>query len=157
MRTPICLYLLLLIMPSPPALAQDNEEARIKTALDDRYQQWVAAENKRDAAAVTNFYDDNAVLLPKSEEPVLGKAAIGEYYKKQMANPQFVPFTLTLDWNSFHLVGDIAIATAIFEGDATRNEKQIHFRGKNFLVWKKEADGSWKIFRYMYDEIPLKK
>ena len=157
MRTPLFLCLLLLIIPSLPALAQDNDEAKIKTALDDRYQQWVAAENKRDAAAVTNFYDDNAVLLPKSEEPVLGKAAIGEYYKKQMANPQFVPFTLNSDWNSFHLAGDVAIATAIFEGDATRNEKQIHFRGKNFLVWKKQADGSWKIFRYMYDEIPPKK
>jgi uncharacterized protein (TIGR02246 family) len=139
---------------SVPAFAQDNQEAKIKAAVEDRYQDWLRAANKKDAAEMTNLYDDNAVLLPKSEEPVLGKAAIGEYYKKLFANPQFVPFTLTLDWNSFHLVGDIAIATAIFEGDATRNEKQIHFRGKDFLVWKKEADGSWKIFRYMYDEIP---
>jgi len=30
-------------------------------------------------------------------------------------------------------------------------------RRKNLLVWKKEADGSWKIFRYIYDEIPAKK
>ena len=136
-----------------PVVAQDNE-AKIKAAVENRYQDWLAAANKKDDAAMTNLYDDNAVLLPKSEEPVLGKAAIGEYYKKLFANPQFVPFTLTLNWNSFHLVGDIAIATAIFEGDATRNEKQIHFRGKDFLVWKKEADGSWKIFRYMFDEIP---
>jgi len=41
--------------------------------------------------------------------------------------------------------------------NVTRNRKQIHFGGKNLLVWKKEADGSWKIFRYMYDEIPAKK
>jgi len=58
--------------------------------------------------------------VPKSEEPVLGKAAIGAYYKKLFANPQFVPFTLTLNWNSFHLAGDIAIATALLEGDVTR-------------------------------------
>ena len=49
------------------------------------------------------------------------------------------------------------IATVLFEGDVTRNGKQIHFRGKELLVWKKQADGSWKIFRYMYDEIPAKK
>ena len=104
-----------------------------------------------------NLYDENAVLLPKSEEPVIGKAAIGEYYEKLFANPQFVPFTLTIDWNSFRAVGDTAIATSVFEGDVTRNGKQIHFRGKNLLVWKKQADGSWKIFRYMYDEIPAKK
>ena len=88
---------------------------------------------------------------------MLGKAAIGEYYEKLFANPQFVPFTLTIDWNSFRAVGDTAIATSVFEGDVTRNGKQIHFRGKNLLVWKKQADGSWKIFRYMYDEIPAKK
>ena len=140
-----------------PLLANDDQDAKIKTAIEERYQEWLAAENKRDATAVTNLYDDNAVLLPKSEELVIGKAAIGEFYKKQMADPHFVPFTLKSDWNSFYLAGDVAMATSVFEGDATRNEKQIHFRGKNFLVWKKQNDGSWKIFRYMYDEIPLKK
>lgn len=148
-----CLMLLL----SVPILASDDEEARIKAVVEDRYKEWLAAANKKDAAALTNLYDENAVLLPKQEEPAIGKAAIGEYYKKLVADPQFVPFTLTLNWNSFHLVGDIAIATALFEGDVTRNGKPIHFRGKNLLVWKKQTDGSWKIFRYMFDEIPAKK
>jgi uncharacterized protein (TIGR02246 family) len=139
------------------ALANDHDEARIKAAVEDRYQEWLSAANKKDATALTNLYDENAVLMPKAEEPVLGKAAIGEYYKKLVADPHFVPFTLKLDWNSFHVVDDIAIATALFEGDATRDGKQIHFRGKDLLVWKKQADGSWKIFRYMYDEIPAKK
>ena len=104
-----------------------------------------------------DLYDENAVLMPKSEEPVLGKAAIGEYYKKLFANPDFVPFTLNSNWNSFHVAGDVAIATSVFEGDVTRNAKQIHFRGKNLLVWKKQGDGSWKVFRYVFEEIPAKK
>jgi ketosteroid isomerase-like protein len=139
-----------------PALAQDNE-AEIKATVENRYQEWLAAENKKDTAAITNLYDESAVLMPKSEEPVTGKAAIGEYYRKLVANPNFVPFTLSLNGNTFYAVGDIAIVAAVFEGDATRNGKQIHFRGKNLLVWKKQADGSWKIFRYMFDEIPAKK
>ena len=151
------LLLTLMLLLSVPVLANDNEDAKIKAAVEDRYKEWIAAENKKDAAAITNLYDENAVLMPKAEEPVLGKAAIGEYYKKLFANPNFVPFTLALNWNSFHVVGDIAIATVVFEGDLTRNGKQIHFRGKDLLVWKKQADGSWKIFRYMFDEIPAKK
>src|ERR1700736_2416191 len=139
-----------------PALAKDNE-AEIKAAVEDRYKEWIAAANKKDVSAMTSLYNENAVLMPKAEEPVLGKAAIGDYYKKLFANPNFVPFTLALNWNSFHVVGDIAIATVVFEGDLTRNGKQIHFRGKDLLVWKKQADGSWKIFRYMFDEIPAKK
>jgi len=152
------LFLLtLMLVLSVPVLANDNEEARIKAAVEDVYKQWLAAANKKDAAAMMDLYDENAVLMPKSEEPAIGKAAIGEYYKKLFANPNFVPFALTLNWNSFHLAGDIAIATSTFEGDVTRNSKQIHFSGKNLLVWKKQADGSWKIFRYMFDEIPAKK
>jgi uncharacterized protein (TIGR02246 family) len=152
------LFLLtLMLLLSVPVLANDSEDAKIKAAVEDRYKEWIAAENKKDAAATMDLYDENAVLMPKAEEPVLGKAAIGEYYKKLFANPNFVPFTLALNWNSFHVVGDIAIATVVFEGDLTRNGKQIHFRGKDLLVWKKQADGSWKIFRYMFDEIPAKK
>ena len=139
-----------------PALAQDNE-AEIKATVENHYKEWLAAANKKDVSAMLNLYDENAVLMPKQEEPVLGKAAISEYYKKLFADPQFVPFTLTTNWNSFHVVGDIAIATSVFEGDVTRNGKQIHFRGKNLLVWKKQVDGSWKIFRYMFDEIPARK
>jgi ketosteroid isomerase-like protein len=137
--------------------AQDNEEATVKAEVEDRYLESIAAANKKDTAAMTNLYDDNAVLMPQSEEAVLGKAAIGEYYKKLFANPDFVPFTLKSDWNSFQLAGDIAIAASVFEGDATRHEKHIHFHGKDLLVWKKQSDGSWKIFRNMYDEIPAKK
>jgi ketosteroid isomerase-like protein len=56
---------------------------------------------------------------------------------------------------SFHFA--CAIETADFDGVVTRNDKQINFHGKNLIVWKKQEDGSWKIFRYMFDEIPAKK
>jgi uncharacterized protein (TIGR02246 family) len=153
----LIVLLTMMFFLSPLAFAQDNEQAAIKNAVQRRYQDWLAAANKKDVAAMTDLYDENAVLMPKSEEPVLGKTAISDYYKKLFANPQFVPFTLTLNWNSFYTVGDIAVATALFEGDVTRDGKQIHFRGKNLLVWKKQNNSSWKIFRYMYDEIPAKK
>ena len=145
-----------MLLLSVPAMAQE-EEGKIKAAVEDRYKEWLAAANKKNAAAMIGLYDENAVFMPKSEEPVLGKAAIGEYYKKLFANSDFVPFTLNSNWNSFHVAGDVAIATSVFEGDVTRNGKQIHFRGKNLLVWKKQGDGSWKVFRYMFDEIPAKK
>ena len=133
MRTLLSLALMFLVIL--PVLAKDDE-ARIKAAVEDRYKEWLAAANKKDAETLTSLYDEDAVLMPKEEEPVLGKAAIGEYYKKLVADPHFVPFTLTLNWNSFHVVGDIAIATSVFEGDVTRNGKQTHFRGKNLLVWR---------------------
>ena len=139
-----------------PALAQ-HDEANIKTVVEDRYKEWFAAANKKDAEGLTNLYDEHAVLMPKQEEPVIGKAAIAEYYKRLVADPHFVPFTVTFESNSFHVVGDIAIDTGDFDGELTRGGKRIYFHGKTLLVWKKQKDGSWKIFRYMFDEIPAKK
>ena len=150
------LSLTLMLLGILPALAKDDQ-ATIKTALEDRYKEWIAAANKKEAGALTSFYDDNAVLMPPRQEPVVGKAAIGEWYKQLLSDPQFVPFTETLTSNSFHLVGDTAIDTADFDGVATRDGKEIHFHGKNLIVWKKQNDGSWKIFRYMWDEFPAKK
>ena len=120
MRKPFLASLMFLVVL--PAFAQDDE-AKTKAAVENRYQDWLAAANKKDVAAMTNLYDENAVLMPKSDEPLLGKAAIREYYKKLFADPHFVPFTLNIDWNSFHVVDDIAIVTSVFEGDVTRNEK----------------------------------
>ena len=150
------LSLTLMLIAVLPTRAMDNE-AKIKAVVEDRYKEWIAAANAKDAEALTNLYDDNAVLMPKQEEPVIGKAAIAEYYKKLVADPHFVQFKETFESNSFHVVGDIAIETADFDGELTRNDKPIHFHGKILLVWKKQRDGSWKIFRYMFDEIPAKK
>ena len=75
MRNLLLLTLMLLVVL--PALANENE-AGIKATVENRYKEWIAAANKKDAVALTNLYDDNAVLMPKEEEPVIGKATIGE-------------------------------------------------------------------------------
>jgi uncharacterized protein (TIGR02246 family) len=151
-----CVVLTLVFLAVVPVLAKDDE-AKIKAAVTERYQRWIAAENKKDAEAIADFYDENAVLMPKQEEPVIGKAAIGEYYRKLVADPPLCAVHAALESNSFHVVGDVAIETADFDGVVKRNDKQIPFHGRNLIVWKKQKDGSWKIFRYMFDEIPAKK
>jgi len=73
-----CVVLTLVFLAVVPVLAKDDE-AKIKAAVTESYQRWIAAENKKDAEAITDLYDENAVLMPKQEEPVIGKTAIGEY------------------------------------------------------------------------------
>src|SRR5215472_13497546 len=99
---------MLVFLSVVPLLAQDDE-AKIKAAVTERYQLWIAAENEKDAEAITSLYDENAVLMPKQEEAVIGRPAIGEYYRRLVADPHFVPFSLTLHSNSFYVVADIAI------------------------------------------------
>lgn len=139
-----------------PALA-GPDDARIKTEVENRYREWVAAASGKNVEAVTSLYDDDAVLMPKAEEGVVGKAAIAAYYRNLFADPHYVPFTGTFASTSFSTEEGLAIDTLDFDGDLTRAGKHIHFRASTLLVWKKQKDGSWKIFRYMFDEIPAKK
>lgn len=154
MRTLLSLTFMSIAVLAAPAR---HDEARIKTEVESRYREWITAASAKDPKAMTTLFDENAVLMPMKEEPVIGKAAIAQYYKKLFADPHFVPFTETFESSSFHVVGDIAIDTMDFDGEATRDGKQIHFHGKVLLVWKKGREDSWKIFRYMFDEIPVKK
>jgi ketosteroid isomerase-like protein len=150
------LALALLFLAVVPALAKDDE-AQIKAAIADGYKQWVAAANKKDAVALANLYDADAVLMPPREEAVVGHDAILAWFQRYVGDPRLVPFTDVFTSFSFHVVGDIAIDTSDFDGDATRDGQPIHFHGKNIVLWKKQKDGSWKIYRDMWDEIPPKR
>ena len=62
MRNLLLLTLMLLVVS--PAVANESE-AEIKTTVENRYKEWIAAANKKDAVALTNLYDENAVLMPR--------------------------------------------------------------------------------------------
>ena len=61
-----CVVLTLVFLAVVPVLAKDDE-ANIKAAVTERYQRWIAAENKNDAEAITDLYDENVVLMPRQE------------------------------------------------------------------------------------------
>ena len=84
MRNLLLLTLMLLVVL--PALANENE-AEIKATVENRYKEWIAAANKKDADALTNLYDENAVLMPKEEEPVLGKATTRRVLQEACRRP----------------------------------------------------------------------
>ena len=87
MRKLFLLTLMLLLYVT--VMASDNEEGKIKAAVEDRYKEWLAAANQKDAAALTNLYDENAVLMPKEEEPVIGKATTRRVLQEACRRPAF--------------------------------------------------------------------
>ena len=53
-----------------------------------------------------------------------------------------------LTTNSVDVGGDYAIETGNYELTATpKGGKPVTEKGKYITVWKKQADGSWKIYR----------
>ncbi len=126
----------------------------VQAAINKAYARYVEATKSKNAAAAASLYDDEAMLLPPHEKPVSGKDAILAYYRKFYASPGRLlaeTFT-TLD---LHVSTDLALEVVDENGAVdVPDHGTISFHGKSFVVWKRQTDGSWKIYRDMWDEYP---
>jgi ketosteroid isomerase-like protein len=81
---------------------------------------------------------------------VRGREAIREFYKGyysgswKLLDEQFKNTSLVLQ-------EDLAIETADYSGEIEHGQMgTVHFKGKNFVIWRRQKDGSWKLFRDMW-------
>ncbi|HVZ16826.1 MAG TPA: DUF4440 domain-containing protein [Terriglobales bacterium] len=99
--------------------------------LDSRADKWMS------------YFADNAAI--PSTPPVAGRQALTDHYRKVFANPDF-----TLKWepskgevfgggNMGYTVGKYVA------GFKDKNGQSMEQTGAYITVWKKQADGSWKI------------
>jgi uncharacterized protein (TIGR02246 family) len=127
--------------PPPPA----NDPAIIAVA--DTY---VAAVLKGDAAAITDLYTEDAMDMPPNAATVKGRAAIGEFYKKQMSGAKFSAFTLKhLETRS---AGDVGYDVGSYDQTLTPTgaPAPVHDTGK-YLVVVKRVGGKWKVAHAIYN------
>ena len=123
-----------------PALAQTT--AQIQKLND----QWMAAFNKGDAAAVAAMYTIDAYVLPDGKEMVKGRPAIEALWKQQMAGATVEKIT-TFDVKP--LGGNAAreIGTATMK---TKAQPPHDVVVKYAVVWQKEG-GQWKLLQDIWN------
>ena len=147
----LCLLILIpaIFLQGSPLNAGEDLQA-IRAAITKNYRDWIDATKRKDVNAVLALYTDDAIVLPPGAAPVTGRDAIREFYKRYYADPsqlldeQFISTSLVVR-------DDLVIDTAEYSGEIDRGEKgKIHFRGKNLVVWKRQNDGSWRLFRDMW-------
>lgn len=147
------------VMLAVPAVAQsscDTSPAAVKEAAaiaQQGYAQWIAAEKVNNADAAGALYTDDAVLLPPGEPARVGRSAILEWYHASnrgpaaLADETFTPTALAR-------CGDMILDVSEFRGHFNVPGKGIFpFHGKNMVIWKKDADGKWKLYRDMWSNI----
>src|SRR5579884_1314167 len=134
----------------PNAAAADGantSEVQVRKAIAEGYRQWISAVQKKDVNAVAALYTEDAVMLPPNQPAVSGREAIRHFYEDFYRSPGTLlneEFTTT----SLELRGDMAIETADFSGDVQLPDKgKISFKGKNLVVWQKQKNGAWMLFR----------
>lgn len=117
-----------------PALAQS------KAAVQKLNDQWAAAFNKGDAAAVAAMYTKDAYVLPAGGEMVQGRAAIEALWKKDMEQLADVKCT-TIDVKPLGASAAREIGTCTFK---TKSQPAQDGDLKYAVLWQKEG-GQWKL------------
>jgi len=116
-----------------------DEEAIRQTDL-----AWSAAQQTDGLDGVMPFYVDDAILLPPNSPMAIGKEAIREA-SATIDAPGF-----SVSWKPMKVEvadsGELGYAIGNFEGTGIDPEgNPIPVKGKYVEIWKKQADGSWKV------------
>ena len=116
-----------------------DEEAIRQTDL-----AWSAAQQTDGLDGVMPFYVDDAILLPPNSPMAIGKEAIREA-SATIDAPGF-----SVSWKPMKVEvadsGELGYAIGNLEGTGVDSEgNPIPVKGKYVEIWKKQADGSWKV------------
>jgi uncharacterized protein (TIGR02246 family) len=117
------------------------DEAAIRAAS----QEWSNAASNRDLEKAVSFYAEDATYNPPGAPLAAGKDAIRKVWTNVVAIPGG-----NLRWVTSKVEvarsGDLAYDTGAYT--LTKNDasgKPVTATGKYVVVWKKQADGKWKV------------
>jgi uncharacterized protein (TIGR02246 family) len=140
----VSLTLILLAAACGPATPPDNRAADV-TALRDLDAQWAKTTATNDVDAIVAYYSDDASLLPPDAPIVTGKQAIRAAWAAMLAPG------VSLSWTADKVEAARSSDLAYMTGNYTMSTKQslskapVTEQGKYVEVWKKQADGKWKV------------
>ena len=124
------------------------DEAAVRKAIAAADSEFAVAFNKGDAATAASFYTDDAVSRPPNQEPESGRAAIEQgnagMFKAVGKINDFKIEQKDLDIFADHAVEIGSYSFSFTPGGAKAAQKD---HGSFLNYWKKQPDGSWKIYR----------
>jgi uncharacterized protein (TIGR02246 family) len=122
------------------------EAAIRKLPIDD----WCAAEKARDLDAKMRLFTPDAVLMPPAHPPVVGQQAVRTWHEGAWKQTKY-ECTGTVD--EVQMGGESAFARGTFSGvlTPTRGGAPKRDSGKFLNVVQRQADGSWKIARAIWN------
>ncbi len=127
--------------PSAPPDTRAADEAALRAIIKD----WAAAAQAKDAAKFVSLYADDAVVMMAGAPDLRGLAAIREGIPAMMQDPAFA-LSFEADTVEVARSGDLAYETGSYSMTMTGPDKKPATEmGHYVVVWRKGADGAWKV------------
>ena len=113
---------------------------------------FTAAFNSGDGAGVAALYTDDAALLPPGGQRVDGRAAIQTFWQGGIDGGLT---NLTLRAVEVEGNGNAAYEVGAFSFQVPGEDGQpVTVEGKYIVIWKKGADGAWRLHRDIWNITP---
>ena len=108
-----------------------------------------------DAGVLAEMYTADAIVFPPDHEMVKGRDAIGEFWKATRDSGVTSATLTTLDVGRS---GDVAYEVGTVSLTIQSDGKEVTTAmAKYVVVWKRAADGSWKLHRDIWNGLPERK
>lgn len=126
-----------------------SDETAARAQIDAAAKRIWDAVGRSDAAAVLAEYADDAMVMGAGAPAIEGKPAITAWAKTLFGDNTFKDVSGNV--KDITVGGDIAIETGSYAMTLVRKATGVASsdRGKYLHIWKRSADGSWKVIRYM--------
>jgi uncharacterized protein (TIGR02246 family) len=146
----LTIFAIALVVGTVAPAAADSPRDEIEAAL----VTFAGAFNSGDGAKVAAHYAEDAAVFPPDSPRVDGRAKIQEFWQGAIKAGLK---DLTLKAVEVHGTGDLAHEVGEVSYSAPDNSGQRKTAtGKYIVVWKKDPDGTWRLYRDIWNGNPAK-
>jgi len=149
------ILLVVILVSSITSLVPEGVEAdEVRKAVEAANAEWVAAFNRGDAVAVAALYTEGATLMPPDREMVRGRKGIQEFWQgaiqRGVKDAALTTVEVQADGNTAYEIGRASFTVH------AKDQAPKPISSKYVVVWKRQADGSWKLQVDIWNSTPAK-
>ena len=146
------LVIVSLLAFSPSGFAQPAKSGAVRAAIEKQNAAFSAAFGRGDIAAVARAYAEDAIAFPPDGEMVRGRPAIEAMWKGvHDAGGKAIALTTVDVTSSGSLAAETGTATLKMQPPSGAEQS---LSVKYVVVWKKQPDGTWKLYRDIWNAMP---
>ncbi|WP_430966478.1 YybH family protein [Spongiimicrobium sp. 2-473A-2-J] len=142
-----------IVQAGEPPMGED--EIQIRQLHTDYVNGWI----DNNEGQIMGLLEENARIQPNSLMPIEGKQQINAFWFPKDGSSTKIN-TFETEILNFQLLDTLAITTHSSLLDWTYKKDTLQFgrvqKGVNTTVYRKQGDGSWKIWRSMWTDIDIK-